>query len=71
MPPPSRQWPRIAGPVRSLLDRSALGGLVVLSALLLVLAKADIQLTGYMGEAADRCDHAGAGRTQSPGRRLA
>ena len=50
MPPPSRQWPRIAGPVRSLLDRSALGGLVVLSALLLVLAKADIPLTGYMGE---------------------
>ena len=50
MPPPSRQWPRIAGPVRSLLDRSALGGLVVLSVLLLVLAKADIRLTGYMGE---------------------
>jgi rod shape-determining protein MreC len=50
MPPPSRPWPRFAGPVRSLLDRSALGALVVLSALLLVLGKADVRLAGYVDD---------------------
>lgn len=49
MPVPSRPWPRFAGPVRSLLDRSALGGLLMLSALLLVLGKVDARIANYLG----------------------
>lgn len=50
MPLPSRQWSRFAGPVRSLLDRSALGGLLVVSALLLVLGKIDARIAGYASD---------------------
>ncbi len=50
MPAHSRQWQRIAAQLRFRLDRSALAGLVVLSAMLLVLGKADLRLAGYVGE---------------------
>jgi rod shape-determining protein MreC len=50
MPAPARQWPRFAAQIRFLLDRSTLVGLVVLSALLLVLGKADLRLAGYLGD---------------------
>ena len=49
MPAPSRPWPRFAGPIRSLLDRSALSGVLMLSALLLVLGKVDSRIADYLG----------------------
>ena len=50
MPAPARQWPRFAAQIRFLLDRSTLAGLVILSALLLILGKADLRLAGYLGD---------------------
>src|SRR5262245_39334263 len=50
MPASSRQWPRFAAQLRFLIDRSTLVGLLVLSALLLVVSKADLRVAAYFGD---------------------
>jgi rod shape-determining protein MreC len=48
MRPPDKSRPRVAAQVRSLIDRSALALLVLLSVMLLLLSKADVKLVNFL-----------------------